>query len=507
MGLLSGLSVQAPGTYVFPTTSGTRPASVQPFSSCYMVGFSSGSDAPKNTPTRVTSVADFTNVFGASDSLKEVELFFRNSSNFGNLYFVNAAIAPRYLVTLTSVVAGDYVITINDITFTIVAAGAETPTELATDFIEAINAHVVVGKEVLATIGTVAGTFIIKGRTPTDALQVSETDSNITIASSAPATPDVSDYVYTVSNAFDPILDPGFVVAPQAYMALTNSSNRLSLTIAIETLCSGNKFQWMGLIDCGSDISTVPRAIAEAKTYTSPQGHIAYYFPYGINLDDADVALSAAIAGLAIRRYLEQGFAEPPAGAEYPLKGVKSLKYKSTWNDSALANADGVNLIMDQPNKGIVCWGARTRSADPLFKFVSTRVIMNITISTLSRAFDFEIFSSVGGQANILFDIQRKGNAVLDTLWRAGLYYGASPDEAFSFISDASVQLPSLLESGIANAFCWVVPATVLERLIITVSRVGIGELQFAVASDLSLVVAQQQDQQQQVQEAPSENP
>lgn len=505
MALLSGLTVQAPGTYVFPTTSGVRPATIQPFSSCYMVGFASGEDAPKNTPTRVTSSADFTNVFGASDSLKEVELFFRNSSGYGNLYFLNTAIAPRYTVTITSVVAGAYTVTINGVDFTKTATGSETATALCNDLILLINAHSVVGKEVVASAGS-AGTFLIKGRNPVDTLLVTESNANITLTETSPALPDVNDYVYAVLKTFDPILEPGFLVAPEAFMQLTNQSNRLSLVNAIEILCSGNKFQWMGLIDCGADVSSVPRAVAEAKLYTSAQGHLAYYFPYGVDLSDDDVALTPAIAGLAIRRYIEQGFAEPPAGAEYPIKGVKSLKYNANWSDSNVANADGVNLIMNQANKGIVCWGARTRSADPLFKFVNTRVILNITLATLARSFDFEIFSSVGGAGTTLFDIQRKANAVLDTLWRAGLYYGASPEDAFAFISDSSVQIPALLEQGIVNAFCWVVPATCLERLIITVSRVAIGELQLAVASDLSVITAQQQEQQNE-QQQPEETP
>lgn len=494
MALLSGLSVGAPGTYTFPKTSGTRPSAIQPFNNCYMVGWSATGE--KNKPTRVVSGDDFTNVFGASDSLKQVELFFRNSSGFGNLYFVNTAIAPRFLVSITSVVAGTYTINVNGTTFTKTATGSETLVSLANDMILQINNHIVIGKEVIASAGTTAGTFLIKGRNPLNPLLVTETDPNLTVVSSAPTTPDSNDYVYAILNSFDPILQPGFLIAPQVFISLLSASARLSVANAMEILCSGNKFQWMGLVDCGSDVTNATRAIAEGKTYVSPQGHLAYYFPYGVDLNDEDVALSPAIAGIAIRRYIEQGFAEPPAGAEYPIKGIKTLKYNATWNESNIANPEGINLILNQPNKGIVCWGARTRSSDPLFRFVSTRVIMNITLATLSRSFDFELFSSVGGASDILFDIQRKGNAILDTLWRAGLYYGQSPDQAFSFVSDSSVQLPSLLEDGIVNAFCWVVPATILERLIITVSRVAIGELEFAVQSDLSFVIAQQQDQQ-----------
>jgi len=508
MALLSGIGVNAPGTYVFPTTSGVRPADIQPFNNCYMLGVSSS--GVKNTPTRVVSSADFTNLFGTSDSTKEVELFFTNSGGFGNFYFVNVATAPRFTVTIageTTATAGTYVITINGITISVVAEGTETLAEFAADMVAAINLNTVLNKEVLASVGVDAGTFLIRGIKPQDTLNVTETDVKLTAVSSVPNNPDTTDIVYAINNSFDPSLQPGFLVAPQLFAMLTSGSARLSLANAMEALASANKFQWLALADCGypTDIPNVSRAIAEGKTYVSPQGHLAYYFPWGVDNSDRDVQLSPAIAGLAIKRYLEQGFAEPPAGAEYPIKGVKSLKYNATWNDSNVANAENINLIINKPNQGIVVWGARTRSADPLFRFVNTRVIMNITLATLSRAFDFEIFRSVGGASDILFDIQRKGNAILDTLWRAGLFYGASPDQSFAFVADSSVQLPNLLEQGIVNAFAWVVPATTLERLIITVARVAVGELEFAVQSDLSFVASQRTEQETQNQQQQEE--
>jgi hypothetical protein len=116
--------------------------------------------------------------------------------------------------------------------------------------------------------------------------------------------------------------------------------------------------------------------------------------------------------------------------------------------------------------------------------FLNTRVILNIIINSLYRGFDLEIFSAIGGTGAVLNNIQRKAINLLNTFWQSGLLYGASPQEAYSVLGDTSVQVPALLQQGIANLFIWVVPATLLERLIINIKQTAIGDLQITVASD-----------------------
>ncbi|AND75584.1 tail sheath protein [Nostoc phage A1] len=481
---LNGVNIGTPGAYAFYQTTQSRPINVEPFRTCYMVGFASNG-VNKNVPTRISNLTDFTNVYGTSASTNSVDLFFKNSQGFGNLYFVNVAIPTRYQIVVTAATAGSYSVTVNGVTKAITVVGGATTTTIAADVISAINNDTVLNKEVLATVGGTSSTVVITSKKPTNTTTAAVTGVIFTLTTTTGTSPSVADYVYTINNTFDPALEAGFVIAPEAFSTFTKS-DRLSIQVALENLCSAYRYQWAALIDSGamSEISNTDRAIAEAATYNSVQGHCSYYYPYLINLDDQQVPPSAAVAGMALYRFVIDGFAEPPAGVNFPLKGVKNVAYKVTWEEQNVANPEGVNCILNKENYGIVVWGARTLSADPNIVFISTRIILNIVINTLNRGYDFDIFNSVGGTATVLDNIQRKTNTLLTTLYQAGLFYGQTTSEAFSVLGDASVQVPSLLQQGLVNMFIWVVPSTIIERLIINIKQTAIGDLEATVALD-----------------------
>ncbi|MBD2457969.1 hypothetical protein H6G80_28380 [Nostoc sp. FACHB-87] len=95
----------SPGVKVSESAQGYRNLEIASHSHVYMIG--SGASGSFNTPTQVTSLADFTNVFGASPSTDEVKLFFRNNRR-GILYFVRTQIAQRNEITISSAAAGAY---------------------------------------------------------------------------------------------------------------------------------------------------------------------------------------------------------------------------------------------------------------------------------------------------------------------------------------------------------------------------------------------------------------
>ncbi|XAI95762.1 tail sheath protein [Dolichospermum phage Dfl-JY23] len=483
---LNGVNIGTPGAYAFYQTTQSRPINVEPFRTCYMVGFAA-SGVNKNIPTRVSSLVDFTNIYTSSASSKSVDLFFQNSQGFGNLYFINVAIPTKFQIVVNAATAGSYSVTVNGITKAITVVGGATTPGIAADVIAAINADTVLNKEVLAAQGGTTSTVVITSKKPTSTTTCAVTGAIFTLTTTTATTPTAADYVYTITNAFDPALEAGFVISPEAFSNF-NKSDRLSIQVAMENLASAYRYQWAALIDSGamSEISNTDRAVAEAQTYTSAQGHSAYYYPYLIDLTDQQVPPSAAVAGMALYRFVVDGFAEPPAGVNFPLRGVKDVAYKVNWAEQNVANPEGVNCILNKDNYGIVVWGARTLSADPNIVFISTRIILNIVINTLNRGYDFDIFSAVGGAATVLDTIQRKTNVLLTTLYQAGLFYGATTADAFSVLGDASVQVPSLLQQGLVNIFIWVVPATLIERLVINIKQTAIGDLQATVASDIA---------------------
>ena len=81
-------SLSAPGVYAFVTSDGAVPAAIADHANAYLVGTApQGTD---HTPTLVSSLTDFTNVFGASPSTEYVRAFFRMAPS-GRLWFVKAA--------------------------------------------------------------------------------------------------------------------------------------------------------------------------------------------------------------------------------------------------------------------------------------------------------------------------------------------------------------------------------------------------------------------------------
>ncbi len=185
------------------------------------------------------------------------------------------------------------------------------------------------------------------------------------------------------------------------------------------------------------------------------------------------------------RRYRSEGFQEPPAGAKFPVKGVKDVKFKVTKAHQEIGNPLGINAIRNLPNKGIVAWGSRSRSSSPYYRFVNTRIILNILSGTLKHAFDTLIFSSVDGQGVLFTRIAETINQICYRMWIGGALYGARVSDAYA-VECSTRNNPAIdLEAGIVRADCWVVPVPTMERLFINVIRTPIGQVQAVVQAAL----------------------
>ena len=242
------------------------------------------------------------------------------------------------------------------------------------------------------------------------------------------------------------------------------------------------ELNWFAIVDSGppATIDTVEEARTEALLYTTPQGHLAYYFPYLRDLNDNLVPPSAAVSAIAIRRYQLEGFNQPPAGTRFAARGVKDVAVRVTQSQQAVLNPLGINVIRNLFNQGVVIWGARTRSADPFWRFMHTRNIVNIVALTLKTAFDTLIFSTVDGKGLLYARIRETAEAMLYTLWDGGALAGSTPAQGFAVICDDSVNLPAELEQGIVRVQIYVAPVAVAERILIEVTRVSIGSVQIS---------------------------
>jgi phage tail sheath protein FI len=355
----------------------------------------------------------------------------------------------------------------------------------------AINASSI-ANEVTAFAGPTSAEIYVRLRNPLGTLNATAT-TNLTVTVDNPTSPQSYDYVYAIENAFDleDELAQGFILAPEAFQTLATQSERVSVGSALIAQASDDAFDWVALPDVGSGL-TPAQAKAEALLYSSPQGHASVYYPYLIDLEDSTVPPSAAVAGLASRRYREQGYPQPAAGAKYPLLGVKDVVVKINTQVQDDLNPSGLNVIRNLRGKGICVWGMRTRSSDTFYTFLHTRVIMNVLNGTLRRGFTNDIFSNVDGQGVFLNAISQTAASVCSRLWREKALFGATEAQAFEVKCDFENNPPSQLENGQVLLEVYAATAPAMEKLLINTIRVNIGTLPQNTSQIESQVLTQQ---------------
>jgi uncharacterized protein len=472
--VLSFSSFLSPGVRLVENTAGPRNEEIASHITTYMIGSATLGDY--ETPTQVTSLADFTNQFGSSASENSVRLFFRNNQN-GILFFVRAAIAQSFTVGITSVATGAYTITVNGVANTFTAIVSDTEADIRAGLIQAVNTTS--GAVCTAIAGTASSEIIVRADSPSP-LTVT-VGTKLSVATSTPTLPAPADYVHAIENfsdADDALLQ-GFIICPEAFQRFTQAPDRLVVGNAMQALASSEGYDWVALVDCAEASDTVAELQSDSSQYTTALGHLAYFAPYLIDSENNKVPPSAGIAAIAGLKFAREGFQEPIGGTQYGLKGVKSLAYFFNRQQQDVLNPLGCNLIRNIRNKGIVLYGMRTRSSDSLYTKINTRVIMNVLNGSLRTAFDEYPFSTVNGTGVLLHRIEETAISVCRRLYDADALFGATEADAFAvecnFINNP---IGGELENGNVLLQIYAAPAPGLEKLLVATYRVAIGQVE-----------------------------
>ena len=310
------------------------------------------------------------------------------------------------------------------------------------------------------------------------------------------------DFVYAIEKGMsDEYYAPGFLMAPEAYATLSYSAGsdlasrseatteRLKVTQTLVAAAEGrfgltegiSNTQHVALIDCGGDIDNLSQAQDELdavkRVVGSFYGHAAFYAPYVKNLSDRFVPSSSFVAGIACGRFINEGFQQPPAGSRYPLRGVTGLKFTISAQQQEVTYALGLNPIRSLPNRGIVVWGARTLSSSPLFRFVNTRVILNVLVDVMNRSFDDILFESIDSAGTVYSRVKSIASQVLNQFYRQGALFGNRPEQAYLVVCGDSNNSAALLEQGTVRMDAYVATSPTLERLAITIVRTPVGQV------------------------------
>jgi hypothetical protein len=479
-------NLTAPGIYLFEETAGVPPTEIAPFNRCYMIGSATGSVTPIHTPTLVRSSEDFINQFGGSVAVNRatLDVFFSNVSQLeGQLYYSKLGIAPRAIVSVDTLSAsGVYSLNINGTPLSFTADASPTNAEVINGLATAINSANGLGVTATPALDDAGadysgGLLIVYQNDPTATpFTITETDAKLSIATAVgvPTSPQWWDYVRAIQQSFDGDMPLGFIICPEAFASLVFRAERLRVANALESVAA--TLDWVGLADCGAMIDTVAELDTEAAAYISPLGHLAYYAPW--LRDSANRMVSAAICAAIVffKRSAREGFQEPPAGTRHPIRGIVESDMRITASDQAALNPDGVNCIRFFPRVGWVVYGARSRSSNPLYRFINTRIILSIYNRTLIESLEAAnvAFSASDGIGQLFGRITEIANSVGYRFWRSRAFFGETSQLAFLNVCDRSNNSASDLESGIVQLDSYVSPSPTAERILARTIRIPI---------------------------------
>jgi uncharacterized protein len=481
---LTEINAQAlpPGAYAIEKTAGAIPSEIADFSRCYMLV--SGSSGDYCQPLQVVDVADAVAKFGVAGQSRDAvdALFLQHRASI--LYLVRVPIASTYEVEVSTGAAGTYTISVGDTDLDHTTT-LTLHTAIAAELIEAINdEQSPLAQLVVATPTSPASeSFNLRALDPLTPISVTVSSSAGTIVATntTGTNPKALDYQYAVTHSFSSDLHPpGFLLCPEAFYALVSATDRRIVAQALIDYCTF--LDWFALLDPGapSRVSTIQQFVEEGAAYVTPRGHASYTIPYLLNTASAQVAPSPYVAGVAMSRYMREGYRQPPAGSKYPLRGVlKPLLELREAEHATFNNQHGINVIKTLYGQGIQIRGARTRTTNTFFNTITDRIIFNVLLTTLRRAFKDLIFESIDGQFELFGIIERTGYSLLYRMYQAGVFFGENAQNAFKIICNRTNNPDVDLEAGIVRVDIYAVPAPFAEKLLMNVARVAIGEMEY----------------------------
>jgi phage tail sheath protein FI len=214
---------------------------------------------------------------------------------------------------------------------------------------------------------------------------------------------------------------------------------------AVRTHCENSKFCF-AVIDSPSDRSDAngldPRTDIESS-------YAAFYYPWIYTADlqsgaRRKVPPSGHVLGLYARTDIERGVWKAPANDV--LRGVFDLEYYVDTATQEVLNPRGVNAIRQFPGRGIRVWGARTLSANSLWKYVSVRRLFIFLERSIYEGTQWVVFEP--NDERLWDRVKDTIRLFLRTQWRNGALLGVTEDQAFTIRCDRSTMTQDDILNG-----------------------------------------------------------
>jgi phage tail sheath protein FI len=263
--------------------------------------------------------------------------------------------------------------------------------------------------------------------------------------------------------AFDepPFEDIAIIYAP-------NTLAEDALAEELMTYCENSKYRFL-ILDAKvgqADIGVIdPRS-------DRPSDYAGFYYPW-IRVFDADtgarklVPPGGHVAGIYARSDIERGVFKAPANEV--VNGALQLEFEVTNGGQAILNPRGVNVIRAFPGRGRRVWGARTLSANPLWKYVSVRRLFIFLEASIFRGTQWVVFEP--NNERLWARVKQTITEFLRTQFRAGALLGATEEEAFFVKVDRSTMTDDDINNGRLIVVIGVAPVRPAEFVIFRIAQ------------------------------------
>ena len=177
---------------------------------------------------------------------------------------------------------------------------------------------------------------------------------------------------------------------------------------------------------------------------------------------------SGHIAGVFARTDLTKGVYKAPANEEILEAVDTSLNLIDSEQD--LLNPESINCLRVHPGKGIIIWGARTLSSDPIWRFINIRRLLIMIEESVEESMQWAVF-----EPNNIFlrnGIRVAVSTFLEELWHGGALAGKTSDEAFFVKCDDGNNPQSVIDAGQLITDVGVAPAIPAEFIVFRIGKI-----------------------------------
>ena len=278
-------------------------------------------------------------------------------------------------------------------------------------------------------------------------------------------------------HALDPVEDASILVV--GYSRISNTAtplpaaNQLALTkLAIAWV--ENRKDMIYVVDPPKTAGATP--VQEVRTFAADlsSSYAALYFPWLAVADPVTgnriiVPPSGAVAGIYARSDAKRGVHKAPAGFDVGLVSLaRGTAHDVTRGENDLLYPEKINTIRNMTD-GIVVWGSRTLSADPLWLQVNVRRLFIYLERSIELGTQWVVFEP--NDRMLWKTIERSIKSFLFLEWIEERLVGETQAEAFFVRCNAETNPPEVVDAGMVVTEIGVAPSRPAEFVVFRIRQ------------------------------------